>query len=399
MNQLHRLLNLSDAEKAMRGLSHTPGEIAQQPDSWMTTFLTVQQRRAEIVEFLKSAGIDSASAEVSMERPIVFLIGAGTSDYIGQSVMHLFRRQWQCEIVAVASTDLLTGFDDYILRGQKYLWISFSRSGDSPEGVATLEKALDECPDIFHLVVSCNAEGQMIRSHREDSRVFRLILNDAVNDRSLAMTSSFSNMVVCGQCLASIWNLEEYEEILRALVAGGERFLETSADCAAALAEGPYTRACFIGTASLKAVARESALKLLELTAGQVTTMAESTLGLRHGPIAALNGETLLVCFVSSEGLRQKYEIDLLREIGKKGVVKTRVAVGIDETKGVKGTSEYFLTPGLQLAIPDVYRPPLDVIFGQLLGLFFSIHCNLKPDLPSPGGVITRVVQNVKIHY
>ncbi len=397
MDRLFSLLNLSNEEKAMRGLLHTPGEIAQQPDTWASTFLTVQQRRAEIEEFLQLAGIDRESTE-SRERPIVFLIGAGTSDYIGQSLMHLFRRKWHCEVVAVASTDLLTGFEDYILRGQKYLWISFSRSGDSPEGVATLEKALDECPDIFHLVVSCHAEGQMVRAYGKDRRVFGLLLDDAVNDRGLAMTSSFSNMVVCGQCLANIWDLEEYEGILRALIASGERFLETSADCASALAESPYTRACFVGSASLKAVARESSLKLLEMTAGQIATMAESPLGLRHGPIAALNEETLFVCFVSSESTRQQYEVDLLREIGSKGVVRTRVAVGIDCKRGFKGVAEHFLTPGLQISVPDLYRPPLDVIFGQLLGLFFSIRCNLKPDTPSPNGIISRVVQNVNIH-
>ena len=398
MSRLSSVLNLSDEEKSVRGLLHTPGEIAQQPDTWESTFLSVQQRRVEIEEFLKLAGIAPESQGPSKVRPIVFLIGAGTSDYIGQSLIHLFRQKWQCEVVAVASTDLLTGFEDYILRGQKYLWISFSRSGDSPEGVATLEKALDECPDIFHLVVSCNAEGQMIRSHRDDRRMFGLLLDDAVNDRGLAMTSSFSNMVVCGQCVANIWNLEEYEGTLPALIASGERFLETSADCASALAEGPYTRACFVGSASLRGVARECALKLLEMTAGQIVTMAESPLGLRHGPIAALNEETLFVCFISSESRRQQYEVDLLKEIGRKGVVRTRVAVGIDEKNKFKVVADYSLTPGLQLSIPDVYRPPLDVIFGQLLGLFFSIRCNLKPDTPSPNGVISRVVQNVNIH-
>ena len=48
--------------------------------------------------------------------------------------------------------------------------------------------------------------------------------------------------------------------------------------------------------------------------------------------------------------------------------------------------------------IPDLYRPVLDVIFGQLLGLFVSIRCGLKPDVPSPNGAISRVVQKVDIY-
>lgn len=398
MNALSSLVKLSPEEKEVRGLLHTPREISQQPDTWATTFLSVQRQRTEIEEFLKSVGIVPEASKPPSQRPIVFLIGAGTSDYIGQALMHLFREKWQCEVAAVASTDLLTGFDDYILRDQKYLWISFSRSGDSPEGVAVLEKALNECPTVSHFIVSCNAEGRMIRSHREDRRVFGMLLDDSVNDRGLAMTSSFSNMVVCGQCLAHIWTLEEYESILHNLIACGESFLGNAADCAAALAQGSYTRACFVGTGSLKAVAKESALKLLELTAGRITTMSESTLGLRHGPLAALNKETLFVCFASSDGRRQQYEMDLLNEIGRKGVVERRVVVGVEGGKAFEGVSEELVTPGVQFPLRDIYRPPLDVIFGQLLGLFFSIQCNLKPDAPSPDGVISRVVQHFDIH-
>lgn len=394
MTRLLDLIHLSSEEKANSGLVHTPAEILQQPDTWAITFLNFQQHRAEIESFLVSAGIEPASAK----HPIVFLIGAGTSDYIGQALASLFQQKWQCETTAVASTDLLTNMDDHILRDRQYLWISFSRSGDSPEGVTVLKKALEEYSNITHLVVSCNAEGKMIRDHRDDPRVFGLLLNDAVNDRGLAMTSSFSNMVICGQCLANIWSIDEYEPILHSLIASGEKILESAADLAAKLAEGPYTSVCFTGSGALKAVARESALKVSELTAGRIRTMSESTMGLRHGPLAALNEETLFVAFISSDNRRQQYEIDLLKEIGSKGVVPTRVAVSPDTGKELRDAAEYVVTPGSRVNIPDAYLPPLDVIFGQLLGLFFSLRCNLKPDVPSPKGVISRVVQNVNIH-
>ncbi|HET9099958.1 MAG TPA: tagatose-6-phosphate ketose isomerase [Acidobacteriaceae bacterium] len=397
MSRLLNLIHLDPEEKAKRGLIHTPNEIAQQPHTWATSFMNFQQRRPEIQSYLQSKGVGPDTAK-TIPRPIVFLIGAGTSDYIGQSLIALLRQKWQCEVNAVPSTDLLTNFDDFILRDTNYLWISFSRSGDSPEGVNVLDKALKEYPNISHVVVSCNAQGKMIRDHQDDPRVLRLLLDDAVNDRGLAMTSSFSNMVICGQCLAHTWTLEEYEPILQSLIAAGEKFLDVASECAATLSEGPYTRVCFVGSGSLKAVATESALKVSELTAGRIQSMSESTLGLRHGPLAALNAETLFVSFISSDSRRQRYEADLLGEIGNKGVVQTRVAVALQPSKEVEKECEHFLTPGLRVSIPDPYRPPLDVIFGQLLGLFFSIHCNLKPDVPSPSGAITRVVQNVPIH-
>jgi tagatose-6-phosphate ketose/aldose isomerase len=131
VNALSELLNLPDSEKKARGLVHTPAEIAQQPDTWLSTFELFKTRRAEIGDFLTSAGL----AVDPRVRPTVFLVGAGTSDYIGQSLAHLFRKAWRCEVVAVPSTDLLTHMDEICTPDRKYLWISFSRSGDSPEGV------------------------------------------------------------------------------------------------------------------------------------------------------------------------------------------------------------------------------------------------------------------------
>lgn len=394
MTRLLDLTQLSSEEKASRGLAHTPGEILQQPDTWAGTFVRFQQHRAGIESFLESVGIGPASET----HPIVYLVGAGTSDYIGKSITSLFRNKWQCEVVAVASTDLLTNMEDYVLRDRQYLWISFSRSGDSPEGVAVLEKALKEYPSISHLVISCNAEGRMVRDHRENRRVFSLLLDDVVNDRSLAMTSSFSNMVIAGQCLANLWSVDEYEPVLHSLVASSEKLLQTAPDLAAELANGPYTNVCFTGTGPLKAAAKESALKVSELTAGQIRSMSESTLGLRHGPLAALNEQSLFVALISTDNRRRQYEIDLLKEIGAKGVVPTRVAVVTTDAKELAPFAEYVVSPASSVKIPDLYLPPVEVIFGQLLGLFFSLRCGLKPDVPSPKGVINRVVQGVSIH-
>jgi tagatose-6-phosphate ketose/aldose isomerase len=393
VNVLSKLLCLPDGEKTTRGLTHTPAEIAQQPDTWLSTFELFRKRRDQITEFLSLAGV-GASID---RRPTVFLIGAGTSDYIGQSLTYLLRRCWQCEVIAVPSTDLLTHMDDLAISERKCFWISFSRSGDTPEGVAVLESALKNRPDVHHLVISCNANGRMIRENADEPRVLGICLDDAVNDRGLAMTSSFSNMVIFGQCLAHTNDLARYEAILLQLVQAGRDFLPRAADCASALAKDAYTKACFVGSGPLRAVARECALKLLELTAGKTLTMSESVLGLRHGPMAALDQGALFVCFLSGNRRIQKYERDLLEEIGKKRLVKSRTVVGGSEL-GRDSFAEYYLPSTAPSGIADDYRPAVDVIFGQLLGLFFSLRWNLRPDCPSPNGAISRVVQNVSIH-
>jgi len=128
-----------------------------------------------------------------------------------------------------------------------------------------------------------------------------------------------------------------------------------------------------------------------------VRTMTQPTLALRHGPMAALDRDTLFVSLVSSQAQRRQYELDLLREVASKDIVGIRVAVATDPDL-LRADVDFVLTPGTKELVPDLYRPVLDVIFGQLLGLFASIHSGLKPDVPSPNGVISRVVQNIDIH-
>ncbi|MFY9950588.1 MAG: tagatose-6-phosphate ketose isomerase [Candidatus Sulfotelmatobacter sp.] len=394
LNALAELLDLSKAAKIERGLLHTPAEIAQQPGTWSATFSIFQKQRTRLADFLKSAGLDISTGS----KPTVFLIGAGTSDYVGRSLELLFRRLWQCEVTAVPSTSLLTHAEEWLLPGQKYIWISFSRSGESPEGVAVIEKALVTHPEVHHIVVSCNAEGRMIRSVAGKPQAFAVALEDAVNDRGLAMTSSFSNMVVFGQCMAHIHQVATYESILNRLVEAGKSFLPRAADAAAALAAEPFERVCFIGSGALEGVAVESALKVLELTAGEILALSESVVGLRHGPMAALDETTLLVAFLSSDERVRHYETDLLQELTRKGIVKTKIAVGGHSELSLDGFADRYLSPDIRTAVPDDCRPPVDIMFGQLLGLFFSLRCGLMPDRPSPGGVINRVVQNVKIY-
>jgi len=393
LNELSRLLELSEVEKAKRGLVHTPGEIAHQPDTWTRTFELFLSQRESIQKFLSTAGVTGGGTS----EVIVYLVGAGTSDYTGRAISCLLQQKWQCEVIAVPSTDLLTHMDQMILPGRKYLWISFSRSGDSSEGVAVLEKARERYSDIYHIVISCNPDGRMLKDSAGDPKMLGICMIDEANDRGLAMTSSFSNMVIFGQCLAHLNAIDVYETVLRKLVAAGKSLLPRAADCAASVAKQGYTKACFVGSGTLREVARESALKVLEMTAGKTLTMTESALGLRHGPMAALDDQSLFVCFLSGDKRVQGYERDLLREIGTKKIARRRVVVGGSELT-TDSYAEDYLAPAGVIGIADEYRAPVDVIFGQLLGLFSSIQWKLMPDSPSPGGVITRVVEKVNIY-
>jgi tagatose-6-phosphate ketose/aldose isomerase len=390
MDVLSKLLNLSPAEKKSLGVVHTLPEILQQPQTWRRTYARVSSLATRIETFLTNAGIGTGA-------PHVLLVGAGTSDYIGKSVYSLLQKQWGCDVQAVPSTDLLTNMEDHIIPGRDYLWISFSRSGDSSEGVAVLETALTAHPEIKHLIVTCNDAGRMANAFKGEN-VFSIVLDDAVNDRGLAMTSSFSNMVIVAHALAHIRTLNDYASIVERLADSATQSLPLIANTCDRLVQAGFTKTCFLGTGPLKGAAVESGLKVLELTGGRVVSFAESFLGLRHGPLSAIDDDTLVVGFLSSDARRRQFELDLMQEIADKHLTSKYLAVYPTMPENGQISPEHSLFLGLNHELADFYLTPLAVLVGQFLGFFSSLKVGLRPDEPSPRGAISRVVEHVTIH-
>jgi tagatose-6-phosphate ketose/aldose isomerase len=388
MTASSKLTDLSTAELESLGLIHTLREILQQPQTWRRTFERVQSSVGPLAKFLEDAGIGAKTLDV-------FLVGAGSSDYIGKSVCALLQKRWLCNVQAVPSTDLLTNMEDHVIPDRHYLWISFSRSGDSSEGVAILEQALAQFPRIKHLIVTCNRNGRMARSFETEKNVLSFVLDDEVNDRGLAMTSSFSNMVIAAQALAHKGTLVEYASIVESLATSASLLLPRAMSvCERIVAQG-FSKVCFLGTGPLKGAAVESALKVLELTGGRVIGIAESFLGLRHGPLSAVDSDTLVVGFLSADSRRRAFELDLLNEIQDKKLTEKFLIVAPIQ---VENRFSNMLCLQLPESLSDLYLPPLFVLVGQLLGLFASLREGLRPDEPSPRGAITRVVSHVTIH-
>src|ERR1051326_7973461 len=388
-----KLLELSPAERESLGLAHTLREILQQPQTWRETYQKVQRYATSLEEFLTRAGV-GARPSVPLN---VLLVGAGTSDYIGKSVCALLEKEWSCNVQAIPSTDLLTNMEDHLLPDVDYLWISFSRSGDSSEGVAVLEEALAAHPRIKHLVVTCNENGKMARLGNSDN-VLSLVLDDAVNDRGLAMTSSFSNMVIAAQALAHIRTLDAYGRVVESLASSASMVLPEIVSMCQRLVDGGFTRVCFLGTGALKAAAIESGLKVMELTGGRVVGLTESFLGLRHGPLSAIDPDTLVVAFLSASERRRAFELDLVQEICAKKLTEKCLIISPNDLSGAAGSFENKLCLELPEGISDLSLPPLFVLAGQLLGLSASVREGLRPDEPSPDGAISRVVMRSEEH-
>ena len=403
---LQELLDLPRDVKEEKGLLHTPSEIRGQAKLWGSTHAVVEKRLEGVRSFL--------GRFLEHERRTVVLTGAGTSEFVGHCIEGRLRKGLGAPVNVVSSTKIATNPEDVFIEGYHTLLVSFARSGDSPESVGAVEIADQTSGTVSHLVVTCNAEGALnrwaerraasgegaARSGTAAGRVFSLCLDERTDDKGLAMTASFTNMVVAGILLSHAFGFGGCGDAVRRAIEAGKNLLARAPDTLRTVCDAGFDRAVFLGDGALCGTAVESHLKLQELTAGKVMCAWDSFPGLRHGPEAVVDGRTLVVAYLSEDPYRRRYEEDLLAELREKGLGKALLVCGgwVDGRTKALADAVVDWDPEGTLKVGDDYSPPVAVITGQLLGLFKSISLGLKPDAPSEGGIIHRVVKGVKVY-
>jgi len=390
--EIGRLLAPTPAQQIDRGYGHTLREICQQPVTWRETAGALA--RAPGV-------LDSALADVGIPRGegSIVLTGSGSSLYAAECLVFPLQEALHVPVSAAAAGVLVTHPRGALPPSGPFLLVSLARSGNSPESRAVIDLVLASAPRAQHLVITCNREGALATTYRSVPGVRVVVLDRKTDDRSLVMTSSFTNLVLAGQALGETGRLETWAARAQRLAGIASGVLEHRADGLAGAARGSGRTVIYLGSGCRLAAAREAALKMLEMTGGQVWTLAESYLGLRHGPMAALHRDTLLVAFLSSAPLTRAYELDLLRELERKRLGARRVVVGVDVPKeAAPGPDDLVVECGPAGRIADADLVLVDVLVGQLLAFFRCLEVGLQPDAPSADGVITRVVDTFRIH-
>jgi tagatose-6-phosphate ketose/aldose isomerase len=265
--------------------------------------------------------------------------------------------------------------------------ISLARSGDSPESTAVVERVRALRPDILQLAIVCNEDGAL--SHSSLDGV--ITLDPRTNDQGLVMTGSFSNLVLAGLVLAQAdavaATVDELSTRATTLLPDIDRVCRRVAD-------RTQDRIVILSSSPLLGWAREAGLKTLEMTAGRFPVITETHLGLRHGPMSFVKPDTLVLCLLSSDQVRRRYEEDLIDELRAK---KIGYLVGIVDP-GASGGLFDEVIPAVAPQTIDALRTPYEILGPQLIGYHLSLRIGLNPDNPSPNGVINRVVQGVRIH-
>jgi tagatose-6-phosphate ketose/aldose isomerase len=357
------------AETDLRAASqYTLQEIVRQPLLWPATL--------ESVHFAS----EQMQLPAKLKHARVLLTGAGTSAYAASAIATAWPRA-----LAVPTTDLLVDSGRYLFEVDTV--ISLARSGDSPESSAVVERVRALRPDILQLAIVCNEEGALSHSRLDGL----IVLDPRTNDRSLVMTSAFSNLTLAGLLLAQPnATAITVDEISRRTTA---MLPEIDQACHRA-ATRVRDRIVVLSSSPLLGWTREAGLKMLEMCAGHFPLVTETFLGLRHGPMSFIKPDTFVLCLLSSDPMRRLYEIDLIDELRSK---KIGYLAGIADSAETEDLFDEVI-PAIAPTADDALRTPYEILSPQLLGYHLSLNIGLNPDNPSPDGIINRVVQGVRIY-
>jgi tagatose-6-phosphate ketose/aldose isomerase len=372
------------------GSSNTAKEIASQPELWVKTYDIIDRKREELSSFMDRA--------LKHQNLRIILIGAGTSAYIGEVLRNSLQRNLKRATEAVASTDFISHPKDFLTKkNEPILMISFARSGDSPESLASVNLANKYCSKLFHLIITCNPKGELVKNV-DNSNTYVLLMPEKANDQGLAMTGSFTCMLLAGLLLSDLDRLDDNKSYVEQISGYGRLILKRYSEKIKEVANLDFNRVIFLGSGLLKGIARESQLKVQELSDGQVICKYDSFLGVRHGPQAVIKNSTIVVYLFSSDHYVNKYEYDLVRSINAQK--EKLYEIGIGET--IKHLDDISLDLSIQVAdvnsVPEEYFAVCAILPGQILGFYKSLSLGLHPDSPSVNKAINRVVQGVNIY-
>lgn len=371
---------------------NTAKEIVQQPNTWREAVKNLYNNKNNIKIFLEEF--------LSKDNYRIILTGAGTSAFAGETCEPYLTKILNKKVEAIATTDLVASPKNYFIKNIPTLLISFARSGNSPESVHAVNLANELVDELYQVIITCNENGKLALNTEEDEKSLLLLMPPQTNDLGFAMTSSFTTMVLSCIGIFNINNINDFTKDVENLSASVERFIENNIDKISNLINEDFERIIYLGSGTSKGIARESALKVLELTAGIVNASYDTPLGFRHGPKSVINDKSITTIYISNDKYTRLYDIDLAKEILSHRKGDKVVLVGCDIENSLKEKADYaFDLENIDYKVGNEALLPLQqIVFGQIVSFLKSENLGITPDNPCPTGEVNRVVQGVIIY-
>ncbi|MGC6769809.1 SIS domain-containing protein [Enterococcus sp. LJL51] len=373
------------------GAEITTREIRQQPELWQETVAIYRKNEAAVSDFLAQI------KQETNDKIRVIFTGAGTSQYVGDTLVPYLTRNGDSKkfsFESIGTTNIVAAPYDYLLPDEVTILVSFARSGNSPESLAAVTAANKIVKNIFHITITCAPDGQLAAAAAGNERIQLLLMPERSNDKGFAMTGSFTCMTLMGLLIFDLTSLEQKVKYVEAMSEMGQEVIQREAEIQALL-KSDFQRLVYLGSGALAGLTRESQLKVLELTAGKIATVFDSSLGFRHGPKSFVNEHTLVFVFVNNDPYTRQYDLDILEEVQGDKIAAEVIGIGQAGETAFSGTQFTFTNKEL---LPDAYLALPDVMFAQTVALNSSIKVGNTPDTPSPTGTVNRVVQGVTIY-
>lgn len=371
---------------------NTAKEIIQQPDTWRESVKNLIKNKIEIKSFIDSF--------LSKKEFRIILTGAGTSAFAGEVCEPYLTSLLNKRVEAIATTDLVASPKSYFIKDIPTLLVSFARSGNSPESVHAVNLASQLVDDLYQIVITCNENGKLAKNTVNDEKSLLLLMPPQTNDLGFAMTSSFTTVVLNAMAVFNIDNIENFSSDVDKLSNSVNDFIENNIEKVTSLANEDFERIVYLGSSTSKGIARESALKVLELTAGKVNASYDTPLGFRHGPKSVVDDETVSVIYISNDEYTRQYDLDLAKEMLAHKKNDKVVIVGDNIEEDILNKADYvFNVENINYTVEnEVLLPLQQIIFGQMLSFLKSVNLGITPDNPCPTGEVNRVVQGVILH-
>lgn len=385
------IFNIDENEMKKINSSYTLNEIFQQPKTWMKTFNKIKENKDAINNFIKKV--------TNCDDFDVILTGAGTSEFVGNTLYSYLNKQLDYKVKSYGTTDIVATPENYLSKTKPTLLISFGRSGNSPESIGAVKIACTVCNNIYNLFITCNKDGQLSKMADEIDNCYAINLTDETHDKSFAMTSSFTNMYLAVYLCFNTNKLDEKLSVINGLCLATQNFLDNNYEVAKKIVdEYDFERIVYLGSNALKGIAQESALKMLELTAGKIVTIFDTPLGFRHGPKSIIDDTTLIVVYVSNDEYTYKYELDLIKEISAQRKHNKLVVICDKHFEELATLADYILSYNISSNLNNVELGLAYITFAQTLSVLKSLSMGLTPDNPCPSGEVNRVVKGVKLY-
>ncbi|MET1159812.1 MAG: SIS domain-containing protein [Thermoprotei archaeon] len=250
------------------------------------TLLDISEIPAAITNIINNRNLfkEIGSRISSYEFNKVFLIGCGSSFYIGVVVSYLLKRLLQNKCIkALPSSELL--LYEHVNLDERSLVIGFSRSGNTAETVSALELAKSKGSKTVLLSINKESKGSRI--------VDEYVYVDVGVERGIVMTKSFVSLTLAGLLLSDSISgpseaigsqaLSKFSSFVNKVIDDKEHYLNLGKE----LALSSYERFVFLGSGPSYGIALEASLKFKETS--YIATEAIHALEFRHGPMATVN--------------------------------------------------------------------------------------------------------------